>query len=390
MAALDGYIQMATRTQVLYGGYGRALGGGIAAGYSCTSGNCFTGDCNKVEAIDGSCGPAGITDGNWQDVSASGSNVSTYTFRNSNSALNSRSSLATVEVYNEWEAELGTDNKIIFHLLTKVTRVTTTDVRPNINPSIPQYYFNFGPNDGSGRALLPNPVAYSVIKDWDSQVSAPWIADDSYTLRRDFVLGAQETTAQAQIQFQSWSGVNGSGWNAGNIYWRDGFVMGALFRNNLPNYYPTPASPVFTQTPQVCNESVDLSICVPQPVIAGGRLELDWSYKENDYPAANRITVDTVNADGDFCALINNLVPSVCEPTYIYWRARFVSKTGSISPSAWVKGKVATMFVPPASMTVPDITTAECTAIGKGDLIDEFDKMAYYNNRKPACKKGKC
>lgn len=61
---------------------------------------------------------------------------------------------------------------------------------------------------------------------------------------------------------------------------------------------------------------------------------------------------------------------------YIYRMKIIVSEMSA--ESEWVYGEFDTLFLPPANMTVPEVSNYECTEINNGNLIPPFEEIVHY------------
>lgn len=136
------------------------------------------------------------------------------------------------------------------------------------------------------------------------------------------------------------------------------------------------------QSADICEECVSATWHFEPNDLLGmssGSLWLEYvanttSIGTTDWSKAQAATF-TVSPD----APISVTVPCLAPDTNYCWRAKIKLDTGYEAESEWEYGCMTTLFIPPANMSVPDITAAECTGIARGDDIAQFDKITSYD-----------
>lgn len=386
-------LQVATITKLMSGGYGRQNGHPM---YPCDGGNCFAGKCDLVEMIDGKCTDVDLNSV-WQDCDYSSGNSiehgvleTGYSWRDSNAAYgyNSQSGRATVYIRDEWFGSLNeTNNHIILTVRSKITRIVRDDI------------VGGGGANSWTRTSCASAYPQNSNRIMNEIVADPRRADtfvvNSKEVERTIDIAPQQTSydqGNYAIYFRNW--VTGSAtWTSGNERSVDSFAMGLAFKNNLPNEASPPRLLHIDQTPRICDNVVDVNLCYAPPELSGYFLRVEWRYADQQWDTLETSTqwVVTGASPGmpEVCAFIRDLVPSNCEKVTVYWRAKYFAVNPEMRDSDWSSGEFETVFIPPIWMTTPDITTPECSAIGRGDLLDEYSEVVYYNG-KPECKKGKC
>lgn len=374
--ARDNMLQISQVTQLTLGGYGRR--GGEPA-FPCNGGDCYSGDCNKVEIIDGSCGPIRY-DAHFVDVdddSASGMSR-TYTWRDADSMLNSSSAQGSATVRDTWTSKRNDDNSVTVTLTSTVNNISRGDIRPGTR--------------GNRTVAIKDPSNNGATLWQGTNVNvgsfSGTLFSGSISVTRTFTIKPQQTSADTKmIIIRNWvTGAAGADW--GGEPYVDEMVMGAIFKNNLPNEFEPPVLIRIDQTERICDNLVDADFYFEPPNLNGAHLELQWRYAEQDWSDDRTLNVDA-NVGINEHLKVYDLIPTACNVVTVYWRARFVSDTPGLNSSDYTYGEFDTLFIPTPWMTTPDIVKADCALINQGEEIPKFDHIVYYKG-KPECKKGKC
>lgn len=154
----------------------------------------------------------------------------------------------------------------------------------------------------------------------------------------------------------------------------DEFSFGIFFRNNLPKEVPAPVLQGIAQNDRICDNLVDAFLTFENPPVSGIDLVLQYRYEGQEW-SEERQTATNAYRDAETIINVYDLIPR----TKVYWRAKYVPTLAKVNESEWAYGEFTTMFIPPTDMTVPDISTPECTAIGRGDYIEKYKDIVYYN-----------
>lgn len=389
--AQNNNIQIAQYTQVLYGGYGRGVNG--VPRYPCDGKGCRTpgSNCNRVEEIDGNCGPI---DGSayWVNADDSGTTTRTYTWRDSQTGINSSSARANIEIQDEWTSSIDGNNNLIVNLKSTVTKVWRDDRYNVAGTSIPRQIAvleggNYPTTQAGSHVIQLLPAVNAATFENGGN---PWTIGVSR--QQVLVIPPQGQSGAAQpFRVKAWYAGGGMNINTSYNDYVDEMSMGTIFKNNLPNELTPPVFVRVDQVPDICNNVVDATIHFTPPNLNGAQLELYWSYEDGVWSENKKAVVPASRDAETVFYTIEDLLPTTCPPpTKVYWRARYIPTTDTLQPSDWTYGNFETVFVPPIWMTVPDITTPECNSLGKGELLDEYDHVVYYQGEKPSCKKGDC
>lgn len=369
-------LQISQRTNLIKGGYGRINGD---PAYACSGSNCFTRgtNCNLVEVVDDTCGDVSIASPLF-DVPMNGSLGRIYSWRDSDAAMNSDSARGEAYVLDNWSAVVNADNSITVTLTSTLQRITRGDIRGNAYGQRIVAVMN------SGRGLLWRQNGSCDIRTFNGNVFTGNLSSSVV-----FNILPQQTSASIYpIIIRNW--VTGAAdWNWGVEPFVDEMAMGGVFKNNLPNSFDPPEVLEIVQTPRICDSIVDAEFTFGAPILNGGHLELQWHYNGEDWSNPYTVTAPS-NRDNEVVIVAQNLIPTSCDITTVYWRARFVSDVDYLFDSEYTYGEFDVLFIPPVWMNVPDISDSECENISSGKPIDEFGEVVYYTGEKPACKKGKC
>lgn len=385
--ARNNFLQVGQNTQILSGGYGRGANG--APLYSCGGGNCQTGTCNMVEEIDGSCTAIDYST-YWRDFDDAGTLSRTYTWRDAGSARNSSSARGNVEIIDSWTSEIDGSNNLIVHLTSTLTKVWRDDIRSGTYGSRTIAILEGGdyPTTQASSHLIANLGSVNIAT--FQNASNPWVVNVSRSTT--IVIPPQQSSMNTRLfRVKNWVS-NATNINGAPSMFVDEMTMGTVFKNNLPNQFDPPELIRIDQTPQICDNVVDAALCFKAPNLNGAKLVVQWHYEGQDWTTLKQVeSLEAHRDDEEVCVTIKGLIPTTCPPpTKVYWRAQFVPLISTLLPSEWTYGEFETVFVPPVWMNVPDITTPECNAVGKGDLLDQFEEIVYYNGKRPECKKGDC
>lgn len=369
-------LQISQRTNLIKGGYGRVNGN---PAYACGGGNCYARGtlCNLVEVVDGTCSYINRAE-DFIDVPMSGSLSHNYTWRDSDLGMNSDSAQGTAIATDNWSATVQSDNSIIITLNTTVSVVSRQDIRGNAYGNRTVAVLN-----GNNRNVL-----------WQgSNVNVAYFTGDLYrgslSSSSSIRILPQQTSADIYpIIIRNWvTGAAGVNWGVEPFV--DEMAIGAVFKNNLPNSFEPPELIEIVQTPDICNSVVDAEFTFGAPILNGGHLVLQWHYEGEDWSDRYTVTAPS-DRDNDVTIIAHNLVPSSCDNTTVYWRARFVPDVDYLNASEWTYGEFDTLFIPPVWMNVPDISEDECATVSNGEELAQYKSVVYFRGEKPACKGDKC
>lgn len=107
---------------------------------------------------------------------------------------------------------------------------------------------------------------------------------------------------------------------------------------------------------------------------SGVNLAVEFIYEGQSWDQASRVVVPAVKD-------VETVVTSPCllPEKRVCWRARYELSQGFSAESKWTSQCFKTAFIPSVGMIVPDINDTECTEIGQGKYVEQFDKeVGYY------------
>lgn len=319
---------------------------------------------------------------NWTDIEEEGSVDSYYTYRDSNTEQNSRSSETTITIRTTWKATLDAEN--VVHINTKTYIV---DVTRNPYPE-----GSSGPTGSLKRDIYvfrPGTCGVSqskwTVKDipvWHSgriygvPAFPAFIYENNYTLAP----GKESGTQSAIVVRGLVSGYTGYLCVNYTNKWLDALEMGFQFRNNLPTDLPIPVHTGTAQTPDICENQVQADLTFEAPPIEGAELYLEYRYEGQGW-SEDRSVSRLASRGMPVTVSLYNLIPTnhTKEPVIVYWRAKYRPVTVKMVESDWAYGQTQVMYVPAPNMTVPDITAMECSAITRGDYIEPWTEEQCYN-----------
>lgn len=395
--ARNNSLQIQQVTQITQGGYGRNGNSPLFACSGCVTGGCCqTGNCNLVEEIDGNCGYIDIAKG-WNAADDSGSTTRTYTWRDTNTGrsiggvwtgYNANSARGNVEIRDEWTSYIDDMNNLIVDVTSTVVKVWRDDIRPRTTGHRQIAVLEEGnyPTSQNGNHLirLLDAVNIATFQNPDN----PWWLNVSRS-RRIVISPQTDSFNYMPFRIRNWT-VGYAGMNWGSQPYVDEMLVGTAFRNSLPNQFDPPELVHIDQTPRICDSVVDALACFKAPILNGSNLVIQWHYEGQDWSTSRQASVPADRNAEEVCVNMQGLIPTTCSPTKVWWRAQFVPIVSTLRPSEWTYGEFETVFVPPVWMNVPDISAAECSTVGRGELLSEFEEVVYYNGQKPECKKGNC
>lgn len=379
--ARENSLEVAAHTILTKGGYGRY---GNTTIYNCPAGSdCFNGDCNHVELINGSCAPLD-PGGGFTPADDAGSLTRTYTWRDSNvswqqpdgnyGGWNSDSGEAYVTIRDDWTSTVDDENNLVVTTKTYVLEHGRRDIRtrsgkPGRDVKIMGY------NQGS-----KGWVEYGDLTFWGEDVAAQrvYYSGERYIGTNQFILPPQATSAGINYSVMVWNHTVGYGDYEPYV---DELLMGLQFKNGLPNELSPPVRQNVRQSPDICEYEVNATFTFSAPNM-GAVLVFDWKYNDQkDYPESNRLRFDASKGSPTTFTLYS-LYPTGYQKSAIDWRARYEPRAGSkLQPSDWAYGSEDIVFILPPDATVPDVTTPECAEIGRGALLPEYDYITYYDER---------
>lgn len=379
-------LEIAAHTILTKGGYGRH---GNTTIFNCPAGSdCFSGNCDWVELINGSCAPLD-PGGGFSAADDSGSVTRTYTWRDSNidepdptnSAVfggkNSNSGEAYVTIRDDWTSTVDDENNLVVTTRTYVLEHGRRDIRTNLNTPLRKVRI-YGYNQQS-RSWVQQ---LEFNRENVAQANV-FFSGEKYLGENTFVLAPQTTSADINYSARVWNQtVNANGVPYGDYEpYLDELLMGLQFKNGLPNELEPPVLYGVRQTPDICEYQVTADFTFSAPNM-NAVLVFDWKYSDQkDYPSQNRITMDANKGQTTNFSLYG-LFPSGYTKSTIDWRARYEPRAGSkLKPSDWSYGSEDILFILPFDATVPDVTDPECAEIGRGGLLPEYDYITYYDER---------
>lgn len=167
-----------------------------------------------------------------------------------------------------------------------------------------------------------------------------------------------------------------------NSIYVDGLSLGFQFRNNLPTVLPTPVWTDTKQIANICDNLVDVSLIFQPFVVSGAKIYIEWRYEGQDWSDERSFLSDRLKKGDEVIALISEVAPTnhTDRPQKLYWRVQARPDTVQMQPSDWAYGETETMYVPAPNMTVPDISTEECSSIAKGDYIAPYTEEQCYTD----------
>ena len=173
-----------------------------------------------------------------------------------------------------------------------------------------------------------------------------------------------------------WQQGVGYGLNCNIPFAGNSYVAGMSFDVPVLQLCP-PVLESIEQTEDVCDNCVNAELCFEANDLGGQpnvNLVVDYKYAGQTWEQAMTKTV-VAYKNVRSCITLNCVKPS----TRVEWRARYELSVGYTAHSEWLEGSFDSLFVPSIGMIVPDITTEECTALGRGDYIEHFTKeVSYY------------
>lgn len=164
-----------------------------------------------------------------------------------------------------------------------------------------------------------------------------------------------------------------------NIY-LDAMYMGFQFRNNLPNDLPIPVLHEVEQTPDICENVVDLIFTFEPISIGGAELYLEYKFGNLDW-SEDRSVAKKVIKGSPTTVTVYGLPPTnhTKNPVVVYWRAKYRPSGSTLLESDWLYEDTQIMYIPAPNMTVPDITTPECNLIARGEFVPQWTSEQCYN-----------
>lgn len=370
-------LQVSFHTDLVSGGYGRRDGRPM---YNCTTGDCFNpkDTCDLVEVIDGTCG-YWADNPDWHDVQATGSDTRTYRWRDSNSGLNSKSSEGYATIRDTWSAKPDDQNNLIIthdmYLVAwgrrdLVTRGGAIIAAPGRGLAVYKAV--------NGQYTMVQNLGTSMVNQTYERTGNIHIGTFTYVLPPQSSSRGQYPNTGTLVRNWVIGKANDQPYRNADERYIDMMFMGADFRNNLPNQFLPPVLDHIEQIPDICEDFVIFQVYFEAPIMSGANLEFEYWYNGETVDDARKITVDGVKAGEPIYLEFDQVYPSRNHDVKLYWRARFVATTGTLKDSDWTYGSEEVIFIPPPNMTVPDITTAECTAITRGELIPPYEEITWY------------
>lgn len=366
-------LQVSFHTDLLKGGYGRTNGKPNYSGYT----DCWSGTGDLVEIVDGSCGYF-YDNPTWQDTSYRDEATRTYTWRDSNldPGLNSRSSEGYVTVKDTWVAEPDLENNLHITHNMYVIAWGRRDVRNAT--ATPARGLACYKAEGENNIQMKQHLGTHAVTETYDQTGNIHIGTFTYVL-------PPQTSSRGKYPFtgtiiRNWTDGYGSSdpYNKGAEKYADMMIMGADFKNNLPNQFLPPVLQGIEQTADICEDYVTVDINFEPSQLSGADLEFQYWYDGQTVDDAETLWITGVTAGMRLHITLKPVYPSRNHDVHLYWRARFKATNSNLKDSEWTSGSEEIIFIPPPNMSVPDVTTGECSAIARGELIPPYEEIVSY------------
>lgn len=317
----------------------------------------------------------------WTNVPDSSDGVtSEYWYRDSNAGINARSSETHVFFNTKWHADLDEYN--VFHIhtetyLTKVERIARPSGSSGDAPSLGRFVFAYAPGApcSPGAAAWPGPGGRFIPYNYNGIVfeGRALIATARYSIPPAKTSGWQSACVYRNVTegFEHYLCMD--------TRYTDAMVLGFQFRNNLPAELPVPIWTDTIQTPDICENYMDITLVFSPIQISGAELYVEYRYEGQDW-SSDRSAVGMVTRNEPTSVLLPKIVPTnhTSRPQVVYWRAKYRPVRVQMEASDWLYGETQVEYIPAPNMTVPDISVEECTSIGKGDLIPPYTEEQCY------------
>lgn len=372
----ESFLQVSFHTDLVSGGYGRTNG---KPSYACNGQGCYTPGtlCDLVECVDRSCGYF-YDNPTWQDTGYTGEREFTYYWRDSNEAINSRSSEGYATIRDTWSATPDDQNNLIITHNTYLVAWGRQDIRGNPRPTPGRGLAIYRAVNGNYTKVADMGTS-NVNQEYHSggnihigtftyvlppQTSSRGKYPNTGTLVRNWVLGYANDQPSK---------------NAAEIY-IDMMFLGADFKNNLPNQFLPPVLDRIEQVADICEDHVIMDAYFEAPSMSGAKLEFQYWYNGETSSDARTMYVDPVTAGVPPVVQVKPVFPSrgEGEKVTVFWRARYVSNNPALKDSDWTYGYEEVIFIPPPNMSVPDISAQECNSIMRGVLIPPYEEITWY------------
>lgn len=316
---------------------------------------------------------------NWANAPDNSDGVdSMYYYRDSNVALNSRSSETQVTFRTKWHSELDEYN--VFHIhtenyLRKVERIARPSGSSGDRPGPGRSVFAYAPGApcsmGSAR-WVQRRIPYNfngIVFEGDVLIG---VAD--YAIPPAKTSGRQSACIYRNVTngYESYLCIDSD--------YTDAMVLGFQFRNNLPAELPKPVWSDTIQYPDICENYMDVELVFSPLQVSGAELYVEYRYEGQDW-SSDRSVISMVTRGAPTHVLLYGIVPTnhTNRPQKLYWRAKYRPVRVQMEEGDWLYGETQIGFIPAPNMTVPDITVEECAAIGKGDLIPPYTEEQCYS-----------
>jgi len=323
---------------------------------------------------------------NWEYVDENSNGVESYYFYcDSNPESNLYRSQTNVTVKTKWTSHVDDMNNVVIHTDTFLIRIDRI-ARPGAMPEWDAPASN-GDAPGAGRDIYVfRPNAPCNINAAVDHWYAPYNYDGNIFTGELYLGSDDKTLAPAET-----TGVDSaiiyrnvvSGYVAhfcGDNGYVDAMALGFQFRNNLPKDLPIPVWVDTAQTPDICENFVNVSLFFAGPPVNGAEIYVEWRYDGQDWSSERSASAKAFRNE-QVEVVLSPIAPTnhTSSPQKVYFRAKFRPRGVKMNEGDWLYGEFFSRYVPAPNMSVPDITMEECTSIGKGDLIPEFDKDQCYN-----------
>lgn len=324
---------------------------------------------------------------NWEYVDENSNGVESYYFYcDSNRESNLYRSQTNVTVKTKWTSYIDTMNNVVLHTdtyLTRIDRIARPGAMPEWNapaslgdvPSLGRDMYVFRPNAPCNINVAVGHWYAPYNYDGNIFSGELYLGSEDRTLAPAETTGIGSTIAYRNVVSGYQSDICGA-----NRY-TDSMVLGFQFRNNLPKDLPIPVHTDTQQTADICENFVYVHLFFAGPPVNGAEIYVEWRYDGQDWSSDRSASAETFR-NTPVEVILSPIAPTnhTDNPQKIYWRAKFRPRAVKMNEGDWLYGETIVRYVPAPNMSVPDITTEECNAIGKGDLLPEYTEEQCYND----------
>lgn len=302
----------------------------------------------------------------WTEQPLSGSAISSYFYRDSDSGIDSQSSRVTVKIEDHWEATKNNDNSFTIKVESYLLSIVRDDIRgwPGTTPRT----IRLRQDRNSGNWLW-GPVNTAVQSAGAIFSGRLLLGSRTHVLWPEGTPGKEFQSSAGSIYFRS----NTLGYDNAPVPnpYTDEFYFGLDYKNTLPRKLHPPVVKAIEQSPDICEYAVTAKFTVTMDDIPDDNPHTVHLQVSNDPNFANaRDFYATGSKGADGLAKFEFTVCCLKPSTLHYYRAML--NQPDLYETDWGNGSFTTLDVIKPKDVVPEFSEADCKKLTTNNYVAEW------------------